>query len=119
MKVTINEREIELVYSIRTNILYESMLGKTLDYTQISTLESISTLFYVNILSSMQAHHLNLDFTWDDYINWLDSINPYEVINNYAIWLSEQMDIQAKLIESKLNKDTVKEERKKKKTKKD
>jgi len=99
MKINVNNKEFDLVYSIRTNIMYENIVNESLDYTQLSNITKISQLFYCNILASMQANKLPLELSWDEFITWLDENGGYTKLNDYALWLAKQIEIQANLIQ--------------------
>lgn len=98
MKIKLNDKEIELVYSIRTHYVYEEKYHKTLDYTNLNTLSGISSIFYCNILATFQAKHEPFDLTWDDFIAWLDENGGYPLVYEYISWFNKQLEIQAKLI---------------------
>lgn len=115
MKVKIKEHELELVYSIRTNILYESIMNKQLQYEELNKIDNLSYLFYANIMATLQANKLNADLSWDEYIDYLDANGGIKILGDYATWLMEQMNIQAQLISEELKSD---DEKKVKKTKK-
>ena len=109
MKITIKDTNLELKYSIRTNIMYENVLEKSLDYSKLNNVSEITQLFYCNILATMQANKMPLDLTWDEYIEWLDENGGYSYLNDYALWLTKQLEIQFNI---------SKKEEKKTKTKK-
>lgn len=117
MKVTVNGYEIELIHSLRTHILYEGIVGESLDYTKLTNLTKITQLFYCNIVATMQAKKLPLDFTWNDFLDWLDANGDYNTINEYALWLTRQLEVQYKLIPEK-EEESDKSDKKKLTTKK-
>jgi len=118
MKITIKDNTFDLIYSIRTNIMYENVIGKSLDYSKLSNVSEATQLFYCNILASMQANKLPLEFGWDEFIEWLDANGGYVFLNDYALWLAKQLEIQAHLIGKQPEKKESSEKKKVKKTQK-
>jgi len=112
MKIKFNDYEFDLKYTIRTNILYENVTNESLDYTKLERMETITILFYCNIIGNLQAKNNTVDISWNDYLNWLDDNGGMIMLNKYATWLAEQIQLQSKLIGEPDNK----EEKKKKKT---
>lgn len=98
MKIKLNDKELELVYSIRTLYIYEQQMDEPLDYTKLNKLYVILSLFYCNILATLQSRHEPLDLTWDDFIAWLDTNGGYPLVYDYITWFNKQLEIQAKLI---------------------
>lgn len=107
MKIKILENEIELKYSIRMNIIYENIAGETLDFTNISSIKQISTLMLACIYSSAQIQGITLNLTYDAYMNWLDANGGYQILNEFAIWLADEMMAQYNLL-PKTEEDTEK-----------
>lgn len=116
MKLTIKNHEIELVYSIRTNILYESILGKSLKFEELSQIDNLSYLFYANILSTLQANKVQIDVSWDDFIEYVDANGGIKLLGDYAVWLAEQMNIQVGLYNEEEKEATDKAKNSKKKS---
>jgi hypothetical protein len=73
MTVKIGEREIEMHYSLRMYMLYENIVGESLDYTKLESYTTILNLFYCAVLSSMQYHKMELDLKFDEFIDWIDT----------------------------------------------
>ena len=111
MIVKINDKEIEMHYSLRIYMLYEQIIGETLDYTKMENYTTLINLFYVSVLASMQYHKMELDLKIGDFIDWLDASGPL-VITEFSNWYTEQLMIQQELVQ-KQNKDTKKKTKKK------
>lgn len=105
MTVKINGTEMELKYSLRTHILYEGIVGESLDYTQLTNITKITQLFYCNIIATMQSKKYALNFTWNDFLDWLDANGDYDVILEYVHWLTRQLEVQYNLIPEKEEED--------------
>ena len=110
MKVNILDYEIELKYSMRTAIIYENIAGETLDFSNMSSIKQISTLFLACIYSSAQQQHITLNLTYDNYMDWLDENGGYGKLNEFAFWLADQMAAQMNLL-PKTKEDENKEEK--------
>lgn len=81
MKITINNKEIELKVGMRAFMLFEQMAEKT--YAP-ETLTDMLMFYYAVVYSSDKSKSI----TWDMFIDWIDenndSINEFnEFINQY------------------------------------
>lgn len=94
MKINIKGKELELCFSIRTNIMYENVMGESLDWSQLNNVTKITQLFYCVILATMQKNKMPLDLTWDEYIEWIDDNGGYSCLNDFAIWLTHYLEVQ-------------------------
>lgn len=115
MIVNIKGQEIDLRYTLRTNVLYETIMGKALDYTALEQITVVGTLFYANILATLQANKIEMNISYDEYMDWLDQNNGLQKLNEYATWLSEQLQMQFKLIPTKEEVEEVVTKKKRKK----
>lgn len=79
MKVNINGTEVELVYTMRSLMVYEKVYGKTF---QPEGLTEIMVYFYSTVLASAK----NLQISFDDFIEWIDE-NP-QAITDFSEWLT-------------------------------
>lgn len=98
MKIKINNYDFDLKYSIRTNILYENTTNESLDYSKLERMDVVTLLFYCNVLGNIQAIYKTVELSWDDFLNWLDDNGGIVKLNEYATWLAEQIQLQAKLV---------------------
>lgn len=94
MKVKIKGEEIELCYSMRLHIIYENITGESVDFTNLTSIKTLTTLLLATIMASAQKNKIELNLTYDEYCDWLDENDGYVVINEFANWLAET--IQAK-----------------------
>lgn len=78
MKITINNKEIELKYSIRAMLMYENMTDKTLNPTGLT---DVITFMFCVVVASSKDYSLQ----FDDFIDYLDE-NP-DVISQFSEWL--------------------------------
>jgi hypothetical protein len=78
MKITINEKEIELKYSLRSMIMYENITDKTFNP---STMSDVITFFYCIVVASAKDYSIK----FDDFLDYLDE-NP-NLINDFGNWI--------------------------------
>ena len=79
MTITINEKNIELKYSLRAMLMYENMTDKTFSP---STLTDVITYMYCVVISSSKDYSIK----FDDFIDVLDS-DP-SIITKFTEWLN-------------------------------
>lgn len=114
MKITIKDKELELHYSMRIYLFYENIMGKSLDPSMLSTYTSLVILYYSAIMATMQYNHMNMDLSYDEFMNWLDD-GGGNTIPEFAEWFIKQVEVSNSLAAEK--KDEAKNEPKGKKTK--
>jgi hypothetical protein len=78
MKVTINDKEIELKYTLRSMLMYENITDKTFNP---STMSDVIPFMYCIVVASSKDYSLK----FDDFIDWLDE-NP-NIINEFGEWI--------------------------------
>ena len=83
MKITINDRDIELKYSFRSIMLYENIQNKPFNPT--STTDIIVFMFCVILGSDKE-----MKLSFDDFLDYMDE-HP-EVIIEFSNWLTEELD---------------------------
>lgn len=88
MKITINEKEIELKYSFRALMMYENINGNT--YNGGGLTEAI-TLFYCIVVTSSKDYSLDYDY----FIDWLDE--NQDTLKEFFTWISTIGNNQNKL----------------------
>lgn len=107
MKINIKGKEFELHYSMRMYILYENILGKSIDSESTSSYTSIIALLFSAIMSSIHYYKLNISLSYDEFMDWMDSQNSTKLINDFSRWFVENITANAGL------KDVVENEKKK------
>lgn len=119
MKIKIKEQELELHYSLRIYMFYENIMGHSIDMQTISSYTSLVVLFYSAILATLQYEHKNLDITYDEYMDWLDS--QHNILADFATWFIKNVEVSAKVTPIKDSSDgsTDSLAKKKSKSKKD
>ena len=95
MKVNIKGKELDLHYSMRIYMVYETLTGKSISFgeTYCSTLIS---LLYSAILATMQYKRMNLDLDWDSYMDWLDAQKP-DILNEFSEWFIQCVGVNTDL----------------------
>ena len=106
MKVNIKGKELDLHYSMRIYLIYETITGKTLSLETGSYTVSVN-LFYSAILASMQHANLDLNFEYDEYLDWLDE-QGMDLIKEFIEWFLKIMNLGNSLIEKQIDEKDIK-----------
>ena len=106
MKVNIKGKELELFYSMRIYLIYEQITGNTLSLKDGSYTVSVN-LFYSAILASMQHANLDLNFEYDEYLDWLDT-QGMDLIKEFIEWFLKIMNVGNSLIEKQIDEKDIK-----------
>lgn len=88
MTINILDKEIELKYTFRSLLIYESIQHKSFNP------ESLTDLM-VYIYSTILASDKSLDLDFDYFLEWMDE-NP-SVLTEFSEWLQKQVNKQAQL----------------------
>ena len=106
MKINIKGTDLELFYSMRVYLIYEQITGKTLSLQDGSYTVSVN-LFYSAILASMQHYHLDLDFEYNEYLDWLDE-QGMDLIKEFIEWFLKIINTNNSLIEKQIDEKDIK-----------
>lgn len=106
MKVNIKGTELDLHYSMRIYLIYETITGKTLSLESGSYTVSVN-LFYSAILASMQHANLDLNFEYDEYLDWLDE-QGMDLIKEFIEWFLKIMNVNSSLVEKQIDEKDIK-----------
>lgn len=106
MKVNIKGKELDLHYSMRIYLIYETITGKTLSLETGSYTVSVN-LFYAAILASMQHNHIDLDFEYNEYLDWLDE-QGIDLIKEFIEWFLKIMKVNTSLAEKQIDETDIK-----------
>ena len=79
MTIQINDKDIELKYSLRSMMIYENISGKSFNPQGLT---DIITFMYCVIVSSSKDY----SYRFDDFIDYLDA-NP-ELLTQFSNWLT-------------------------------
>ena len=106
MKINIKGTDLELFYSMRVYLIYEQITGNTLSLKDGSYTVSVN-LFYSAILASMQHYHLDLDFEYNEYLDWLDE-QGMDLIKEFIEWFLKIMNTNNSLTEKQIDEKDIK-----------
>lgn len=115
MKVKIHDINLDLHYSMRMMIIYENITGENFDFTNMQSLKQITTLFLSCILASAKKNKIDLQLTYDEFMDWMDENGGYKILNDFAVWLSKEIETKYSLIKEDKEDDLPKSTRKKSK----
>lgn len=115
MKFKVHSKEIELRYTTRMFMIYENITGKSIDFKSMTGYTTVVNLLYSAILGTLQKNRMELDYSYDDFLDDIDEVDIAEVMKEFSEWLTENIMIQAKL--SPKVKEQVKKEAKQSKSK--
>ena len=107
MKVKIKGKTLDLHYSMRIYLIYETITGKSISLGE-SSFSTLVSLLYSAILGTMQYKRMNLDLDWDTYLDWLDMQKP-DILNEFSKWFISCVNVNTNLIEETEDKDTKSE----------
>lgn len=109
MKIKLNEtEELELVYSFRSNIYFEQIQGKTIDFTNFTSNDLI-TLFYCVFLSSLQKAK-KPTISMIDFMDIIDDNGGEKCIVDFSNWyvdiLQKEFEVMNSMSDDKEEKKT-------------
>lgn len=114
MKLKIGNEELELVYSFRSSIYFESITGHSLDFTKLTSNDLI-TLFYSVVVASLQKTKKPV-ISMLDFLDAVDDNGGEKCLVDFSNWYIEIMKAQYELLaEEKEGKEKPLKEGKKKK----
>lgn len=88
MKVTINEKEIELKYTLRAMMMYENVVNGNINPQSLT--DMITLMYCITVCS---AKDYNLSF--EDFIDYVDE-HP-EFMTDFTKWVEETVTNQNRL----------------------
>ena len=114
MKLKIANEELELVYSFRSSIYFESITGHSLDFTKLTSNDLI-TLFYSVVVASLQKAKKPV-ISMLDFLDAVDDNGGEKCLVDFSNWYIGIMKAQYELLtEEKEGKEKPLKEGKKKK----
>jgi hypothetical protein len=91
MNITINNTEYQLKYTVRALFIFEKISNKMFEG---KTLTELYLLFYSILLANN-----NIDFTFDDLINYCDE--DLTLFTQFNAWLMDEFKVQNQFTEEK------------------
>lgn len=115
MKLKIGNEELELVYSFRSSIYFESITGHSLDFTKLTSNDLI-TLFYSVVVATLQKAKKPV-ISMLDFLDVIDDSGGEKCLVDFSNWYIGIMKTQYELLaeENEGNKEKPLKEGKKKK----
>ena len=115
MKLKINGEDIELKYSFRSNIYFEQIANKNIDFNNFTTNDLI-TLFYSVVIASLQKAKKPI-ITMLEFMDCIDENGGEKCIMEFSNWYAEIIRAQYEVVGSMDNEEEPKKEVKSKKKK--
>lgn len=98
MKITYNNEEFELHYSMRIYIIYENMMDKTVQPEDFYSYTSIVSLFYAAVVATLQYNKKNIQIEYNEFIDWIDENGGVAFVNKFGEWFAKQVNVQMNLV---------------------
>lgn len=98
MKVKIHDLELDLHYSMRMMIIYENITGENIDFTNMQSIKQLTSLFLSCILASAKKNKIDLQLTYDEFMDWIDDNGGYKLLNEFATWLAGEIKAKYELL---------------------
>lgn len=96
MKLKIGNEELELVYSFRSSIYFESITGHSLDFTKLTSNDLI-TLFYSVFVATLQKSKKPI-IAMTDFLDIIDENDGEKCLVDFSNWYIEIMKAQYELL---------------------
>ena len=114
MKLKIGNEELELVYSFRSSIYFESITGHSLDFTKLTSNDLI-TLFYSVVVATLQKAKKPV-ISMLDFLDIVDENGGDKCLVDFSNWYIGVVKSQYELLaeEKEGNEKPLKEGKKKK-----
>lgn len=90
MNIKIKNINLELQYTSRAFIHFEDMTGNSYDPNNMIGTKNQVIMFLCFILGSIEKQKLNITFTWDEYLDFLDDNNDYMILIEFANWFNNE-----------------------------
>lgn len=98
MKLKIGEEELELVYSFRSNVYFEQISGKNVDFNNL-TANDLITLFYSVVIASLQKAKKPI-ITMLDFLDVIDDNGGDHCLMEFSNWYVETIRAQFEVLNS-------------------
>ena len=96
MKLKIGNEELELVYSFRSSIYFESITGHSLDFTKLTSNDLI-TLFYSVVVASLQKAKKPV-ISMLDFLDAVDDNGGEKCLVDFSNWYIDIIKGQYELL---------------------
>lgn len=112
MEITFKGHKLELHYSMRMYIIYENIVGNSLDTTD-NSYTNLITLIYAALKSTLKYNKLDDNISFDDVIEFVDDNDGVVFTAKFTQWLEEQVTRQATAVRELDNIEDKQESKKK------
>ena len=113
MKIKYLDKEIELLYSFRSNIYFEQIQGKNIDFAQF-TANDVLVLFYCIFIATLQKNKMPI-VSLDDFMDIVDENGGEKCFVNFSSWYIETVKKQYEIMNDMEDEKPKKEKGKKNK----
>lgn len=103
MTLKFNDQDIELKWSFRSNIYFEQIQGKNLDFSNLTT-NDLLTLFYCCFIATLQKNKKEI-IALTDFLDVLDDNGGEKCLYDFSNWYIQQMTAQYDFVASTEDKD--------------
>lgn len=113
MKINIDGQELELRYSLRAMIIYETIMDKSLTTEDLAKYSNFVVFFYSVIKASADYNKMQFSMQYDDFLNWLDDNGGEVMMIKFGKWYLEQASKNVNLLKEAAEEETKKKGKKK------
>lgn len=93
MKITINNKDIELHFSMRILMMFEEIFNRALIGSDLATYNTLVKLFYVGVLSSARYNKIEFDMDFEQFVDYLDEQeNAMQEIAKFGVWFADKLN---------------------------
>lgn len=97
MKVKIKDQTVELAYTMRMYILFETIQGKSVNFISEPSYTDLIVLFYCAIIATLQKNKQPLDISYDEFLDFVDEGGD-KLIAEFSQWFVGCLGIQNALV---------------------
>lgn len=98
MNIKYQEKDIALVWSFRSNIYFEQIQNKNIDFGNI-TANDLLILFYCVFIASLQKNKMPI-CSLSDFMDVVDENGGERALYNFSNWYVEQLTSQYEFLNS-------------------
>jgi hypothetical protein len=95
--LTDDGKQLDLHYSFRIYMMYETITGKNLNFNALNSTD-LFIIFYATVLSTLQYNKIENSLKYDDMMNMVDDCGGEFVLSLFAEWFVGRMKQQAEMM---------------------
>lgn len=96
MKITLNGKEIELVYSFRINLFYEQISGHSIDFANFTSNDLVN-LFYCTVTATLQKLKEE-SITMMEFLDAIDDNGGEKCVVEFSEWFVDVVKKQYEML---------------------